>query len=522
MIEGPSLDVGETYTPVTIQAGPHGSLTGASIVAPDGHLKCHRFLQIPYAHPPTGENRWRPPKALPEDYRWDDVKADDFGNITAQPTYSIKGPDGSTFPTVVAGRELSEDALTVNVWTPVGEPPREGWPVIIVAVAYRLSLFGFLASKEIAAENVDGCAGNFGFMDQRLGLEWAFQNVQHFGGNPSNITLGGPSAGSYSTQFQLAYEFNFPEKAQPIIKRVIQYSNAVPAQPKSVEESQAAFDGLLETLGISLDLDSETKMSQLRAISTEDLMKVIMRLKIHTFRAVSDGVFVHKDMLERVHNGHYASHFKERDMAMIIGEVEEEELLYSVTNPPASLGDLTVQLNNYYPVSQVSKIEQLYGVPSTCDPDSESDMAALRTLYGKMVADGQVYVPSRGLVNSLFEHGVGMDKILRYRISWKPKGAGRISIFNPQVTHSDDTWSWWYSKRYGFTENDCQIAQEWIKPWYLFLSGDVPQAAQVWWGKEGTPTTPRKQRALKSTTEIGVIEDDRWDRCMGIAETVKV
>ncbi|WVQ85117.1 hypothetical protein IAT38_007282 [Cryptococcus sp. DSM 104549] len=302
-------DTGEKVVPITIDAGVHGKLRGANIVAPDGHVKCRRFLQIPYAHPPTGESRWRPPKALAKDASWEGVDGSDFGNITAQPAYDIRLDDGRSFPTTVAGRTISEDALTVNIWTPTGEPPEGGWPVfvylhggwlqignpamtdknnsadlldeagmkvVIVAVAYRLSLFGFLASKELAAENENGCAGNFGFMDQRLGIEWTAENVHLFGGNPQNITVGGPSAGSYSTQFQLCHEYNFP--VTPLIKRFIMYSNAIPAQPKSIEESQEAFDGLLEAFGISLELSGEEKMAKLRALSMEELIAKIMKL----------------------------------------------------------------------------------------------------------------------------------------------------------------------------------------------------------------------------------------------------
>lgn len=111
---------------------------------------------------------------------------------------------------------------------------------------------------------------------QRLGIEWTYDNIHHFGGNPENITLGGPSAASYSTQFQLCHEFNYAVK--PLIKRVIQYSNAIPAQPKSIEESQEAFDGLLEAFHIPLELGGAEKLRKLRAIPAEDLMDMIMKL----------------------------------------------------------------------------------------------------------------------------------------------------------------------------------------------------------------------------------------------------
>ena len=79
---------------------------------------------------------------------------------------------------------------------------------IIVQPAYRLNAFGFLASAELQHEAAAGghAAGNMGFWDQRLALEWTHANVGDFGGNAGNITVGGYSAGSYSTFQQLAHE----------------------------------------------------------------------------------------------------------------------------------------------------------------------------------------------------------------------------------------------------------------------------------------------------------------------------
>jgi carboxylesterase type B len=74
----------------------------------------------------------------------------------------------------------------------------------------------------------------------------------------------------------MCYEFNFP--VRPLIKRTIQYSNAIPAQPKSIEESQAAFDGLLQAFQIPVNIPSAEKMKRLRAVPAEQLMDTIMSL----------------------------------------------------------------------------------------------------------------------------------------------------------------------------------------------------------------------------------------------------
>lgn len=73
----------------------------------------------------------------------------------------------------------------------------------------------------------------------------------------------------------------------------------------------------------------------------------------------------------------------------------------------------------------------MYGLSKLAGLSGDAeDLVKLQELYGKVVADGQVYVPSRALVQSLFENGVGMERILRYRLSWRPKGTDRIAMFS--------------------------------------------------------------------------------------------
>jgi len=67
---------------------------------------------------------------------------------------------------------------------------------IVVAPGYRLNAFGFLASRELQQDSTpDGAVGNYGFWDQRLALEWTHKNISYFGGDASNVTVAGYSAG---------------------------------------------------------------------------------------------------------------------------------------------------------------------------------------------------------------------------------------------------------------------------------------------------------------------------------------
>ena len=189
---------------VTVESG------GLRGVAADGVTA---FKGIPYAAPPVGDLRWRPPAAPAG---WDGVrKADRFG-----PDCMQNPLPGSKSPV-----QPSEDCLYLNVWTPetAGVPkpvlvwiPGGGFVtdsaanpvmdgaglarrgVVVVTFNYRLGRFGFFAHPDLTRESGEGPTGNWGFMDQIAALEWVRRNITAFGGDPANITLIGESAGGES------------------------------------------------------------------------------------------------------------------------------------------------------------------------------------------------------------------------------------------------------------------------------------------------------------------------------------
>lgn len=174
------------------------------------------FKNIPYAAPPVGPLRWRPPQPVEA---WTQVRdASRFGNDCWQ-VRSAADPARSTEP-------MSEDCLSINVWAPekvpAGGAPVLFWihgggfvqgsasqpgldgstlarrGVILVSFNYRLGRFGFFAHPALMAEAAGGPTGNWGMMDQVAALRWVKRNIASFGGNPDRITLFGQSAGGAS------------------------------------------------------------------------------------------------------------------------------------------------------------------------------------------------------------------------------------------------------------------------------------------------------------------------------------
>jgi len=176
------------------------------------------YLGIPYAAPPVGERRWRPPAAP---IAWTNVRsAEQFGPSCIQGPNTPFGPWTSEF--LLLG-PTSENCLYLNVWTasrskerrPVlvyvygggfssgsGDVPvYDGAPLaekglVVVNMNYRVGALGFLAHPELTAET--GVSGNYGLLDQVAALEWVQQNIAAFGGDPRRVMVAGQSAGAMS------------------------------------------------------------------------------------------------------------------------------------------------------------------------------------------------------------------------------------------------------------------------------------------------------------------------------------
>jgi para-nitrobenzyl esterase len=177
---------------------------------------------IPFAAPPVGDLRWQAPQPpLP----WRGVNhADKLAPACVQVPIVLPALG-------INGVSVSEDCLYLNVWTPAKSPKdklavmvwiygggftggatsyslydganlaKKG--VVVVSVAYRVGVFGFLAHPELTAEQ-GGHSGNYGLLDQIAGLEWVQHNIARFGGNPRRVTIFGESAGGISVSMLAA------------------------------------------------------------------------------------------------------------------------------------------------------------------------------------------------------------------------------------------------------------------------------------------------------------------------------
>ena len=176
------------------------------------------FLGIPFAEPPVGERRWRPPEAA---RAWRGVRdGTDFASSCYQAPATGFGPFTPEFLTV---GPISEDCLYLNVWTPTKRAA--GLPVlvwihgggfgggsgsvpiyngahlaakgaVVVTINYRVGAFGFLAHPSLSRESASRVSGNYGLLDMIAALAWVRDHIAAFGGDPAKVTIAGQSAGA--------------------------------------------------------------------------------------------------------------------------------------------------------------------------------------------------------------------------------------------------------------------------------------------------------------------------------------
>lgn len=260
--------------PTVLAPSPQATISGLNLAGVES------FRGIPFAQPPVGQLRLKPPQPI----------TSPLGNIDgttllprACPQFFFSVSD-SGWPQSVAGTLLNlpifqkitnagEDCLTLNIQRPAGtkegdklpvlfwmfgggfqlgstqmyeatglitESVAQGKPVILVAVNYRLGAFGWLPGKEILADG----SSNLGLLDQRLAMKWVADNIAAFGGDPDKVTIWGESAGALSVMdHMMLFNGDHTYKGKPLFRAGIMDSGSViPADPVDCPKAQAIYD----------------------------------------------------------------------------------------------------------------------------------------------------------------------------------------------------------------------------------------------------------------------------------------
>ncbi|KAF8871765.1 Alpha/Beta hydrolase protein [Infundibulicybe gibba] len=439
------------------------------------------YLGIPYAEPPLGERRFR--AALP--LNTSRITASANGKVidaTKYPDFCIQGTTGGGD----AGGAGSEDCLNVNIYAPLGAKKGSNlpvlayihgggyvfgnpanWPfdhwirqspnVVVVSIYYRLSSFGFLAIPEFE----DSRNGDFnaGFQDQILALKWIKRNIASFGGDPSQVTINGESAGGSSIELHLVAHEDEKLFSSAIAQSV--YRSPVPTP----EQQEPLFQFYASQAGCGSG-DISSQLACLRSASVSALARAqdaagssAFSGKYKVFRPVVDGQLITEPPTQSILAGRFAR------VPLIVG---------ATTNETLSGGtNITASLQGFFPQLSTAGLNKLLtAYPSS---DFASDALRFQTITGETELRC-----ARTIMGSAFAQH---NQVWTYRYNQRNPTSGGAG-----VGHAAENWMMFLGTNTGFngsttftamTPVELSFAEELIAYWLSFVRSANPNTHKL-------------------------------------------
>jgi len=416
------------------------------------------FRGVPFAQPPIGPLRFRPP---------------------LQPTPWPTERDATEFPasamqTGESGVRHSEDCLYLNLWAPEGKGPfpvfvwihgggftgghafepvydgaqfaREG--IVCITVAYRLGVFGFLDLEPLLGSEYAGTANN-ALRDLIASLEWVRDNVADFGGDPARVTIGGESAGAKLTDILMGIP-----SAQPLFHQMISESGGA-ERVWSAPNAAAVAKGFGDAWHTATSLDA----SALRTACADTIIP-IQKEFLETWpqhfplRAEVDGTLIPRLPIETIAAG------STRGKRLLIGTNHDESALFVGPHP---LHDATVKdLGNL----TLSAFTQVYDRYKSIYPDMTDEQRRIRALTAE-----EYWIPTIRVADAHLQAG---GTAFMYQLDFS-EASGRLSGY---AYHSLDVGLVWDKPHLAVTNatDEAAIAHQMHTTWSAFIRGENPAA----------------------------------------------
>jgi len=421
------------------------------------------FRGVPYAKAPIGKLRWKSPLPIQAKSQ---IDARSFKPACMQDTYTTDwyhdvidsfDQDKSLFQHV---EEVSEDCLYLNIWTqsidsnekkPVmvwvhGGADTGGWSyepdylghelakkdVVVVSIGYRLNVFGFFKHPEMKEET-----GNFGLEDEILALKWIKENIGDFGGDPSNITYFGESAGGAHVSYLIAS----PE-AKGLFKRgIIQSGGYNLFNRRGLNE---AHELAIRTQNIAGAID----LNNLKSLDENALLAASRNL-YHPHRPIIDGKIITDNLVKNYIDGDL------NDVDLIIGSNKNEDLLYVEKDPDLEIFSRAVEDN--YP-------NEAYEILSTLDTSN------LRLAMDRFGTNQQTTCPSILIARSMAKTG---NHVYQYHFTRERENSEKILAYHgaeiPYVFNTHDAYL-------PTNEDDLNLTNQMMEYWTEFAKKGTPNS----------------------------------------------
>jgi para-nitrobenzyl esterase len=461
------------------------------------------FRGIPFAQPPVGERRFRPPeKAAP----WSGVRdATRFGPSAPQPPLML-----AALPGLDVGPQ-SEDCLYLNVYAPADARPGSRKPVmvwihggafvigsgsqsvydgsalarrgdvVVVTINYRLGALGYMDLGDPG----ERATANAGLLDQIAALEWVRDHVEAFGGDPGNVAIFGESAGGMSVGTLLGCP-----AARGLFHRAIAQSGACQAVHADRESSVAVTAAVLSTLGMPTP-----HVAHLREVPFEKLlaaqqqvtfqMLVLGGSHLLPFQPVVDGRTLPRHPIDQVREG------LSRGVSLLVGTTRDEWKLFGLMDPQVRQLDaekLAARVERRLPHADARRLVERYragrpdaGWPAIC--------FALET-------DRVFRMPAIRLAEAQAPHA---PDTFMYLFSWESPGFGGLlgachAIDIPFVFDCTDLPG--ADKFSGSGPEAKALAARTMDAWLAFARSGSPAHADL-------PAWPRYETGRRATMEFG-------------------
>jgi para-nitrobenzyl esterase len=316
---------------------------------------------IPFAAPPVGDLRWRPPQPVKS---WDGVlKANKYAPACIQLNMKVLG---------YLDYGMSEDCLYLNIWKPdtsgkklpvliwihgggfnlgstsqavtTGEQlAKKG--IIVVSIAYRLGILGFFSHPELTAESENHVSGNYGLLDQIFALKWIQKNIAAFGGDSANVTIFGESAGGQSANLLAASPL-----AKGLFQRAICMSGGA-FMPASTKKDRDCILTLKSAEASGLEYAKSLGASSINDLRKMDPQKFVNDLDMSAgLPPVIDGYVIPDDLYKLYESGNY------NDVPVLLGNTSGEGTMFILKDKYSKYEETTRKL--YGPVAD--KLLKLY------------------------------------------------------------------------------------------------------------------------------------------------------------------